>query len=239
LLSTHAREDLEEILASAPGYLPFLLSLVQERGEQREQKERALRQALKSIANVQDPIRQEYLLQEASELFGISLEILHGTIAQARDKRHAAPEMPEDGKAKLDRRSPPNGGERTSSAGVRDFAQVNRPAIEATLMAHVLRDRSGKAAALLLNQGSGIIYSTPTARLLLEELEHWRTAVTGGRKVAPADFLQERWNSQSAQYRRYVSDLLTKEVVPDQTDFDRVIQDCLTRLLEDQRRRQS
>jgi len=225
LLQTQDRDAMEQCLAQAKAYIPFLLALVEERGNDRLEKERALRQGLKSIALVPDPIRKEYLLQETAELFGITVDILRQQLAKeekaTRTRGQPEPTAPVGG-------SPLATG--SEPEGMRSFTAINRPAIEATMLAHVLRDESGLAAETLLDAGSGYSFTTPAATLLGQELVAWQDERSNGRSIAPADFLQERWHQHDDSYRRLVSDLLTKEVIPDQTDFSRVIKDCLSRL---------
>ncbi len=239
LLVTRDRTALTEILAEAQGYLPFLLALVAEKGGGREGEERALRQALKSIALVQDPIRQEYLLQEAAELFAIRSEVLREYLekeARTESKRYRKRSSVADAQAESVRSEPttvPDG-----HLGMRSFAAVDRPRIEATLLAHALRDGSGAAAGVLVAEAEEPSFSSPEANLLHQELTRWQAALADGERKSPADFVQERWHDMGASYRTFVSDLLTNEAVPDQTDFARVIRDCLSRLREDRQRRQ-
>ena len=63
-------EAVAEVLRTGMGYIPFLRDLADRRGDDREVRERALRQALGTIAGISDPLRQEYVLQEAGEVFG-------------------------------------------------------------------------------------------------------------------------------------------------------------------------
>ena len=58
------------------------------------------------------------------------------------------------------------------------------------------------------------------------------------REMPPAQFVKDHWHDKGDRYREYVSDLLMMEVVPQKTDFQRVIQDCLIRLQTDHQRRQ-
>jgi hypothetical protein len=111
--------------------------------------------------------------------------------------------------------------------------------VEAVLLAHVLRDESGEAAAALLAEGEAGGFATPEADQLFEELTAWRKARAAGGEVSPVDHVQNRWHDRDASYRRYVSDLLTKEVIPRQTDFAKVVRDCLRRLAEDRKRRRN
>jgi DNA primase len=238
LLQGGSRETLETILAEARPYLPFLRGLVAERGDDRRDKERALKQALKSISQVPDTIRQEYLLQEASELFAIGLPVLRGQLekemAAARSLRERRGES--TGPQPQPKPVGPESGLRPGAGGIRSFTAVNRPAIEADLFAHVLRDESGRAAEMLIEERADGGFATAEANLLHQELTAWREARAAGGAESPAQYVQNRWHGCDESYRRYVSDLLTKEVIPRQTDFAKVVQDCLQRLAGDQRR---
>ncbi len=229
LLVDREREALEEVLADATSYLPFLKGLVEERGAGRQGAERALRQALKSILLVQDPIRQEYLLQEAADLFGIRREILQRHLEE--EARSQAKRGPRGEEA-----APPAGADKppapepSREGRVRPLAGVNRPKIEATLLAHALRDETGEAAGLLLRLGEDHEFSQPEAEALRRELDRWQESGASVEPVSPARFVQDRWHEKGDPYRKFVSELLTEEVVPERTDFARVIRDCLARL---------
>jgi DNA primase len=237
-LQARDRGQMEEVLAAALGYLPLLHALVQKRGGERQAKERALRQALRSIALVPDPIRQEYLLQEASQLFAIGVGILRDHLQRqesaARVRRQRQGERTAGEKA-----VPPAPEETDQGERWRSFADINRPAIEATLLAHVLKDGSGAAAGMLLQAQAGHLLATPEASQLHAELQQWLESRQSGRDSSPASFVQDRWHDKSESYRRYVSRLLTQEVVPNQTDFERVVTDCLKRLQQGRQREQT
>ncbi len=228
LLAGRDRAALEEVLGAARGYLPFLAHVVQERGGGRQGMERALRQGLRSIAEVADPIKKEYLLQEASELFGIGLPALRQALAgaQARGARRAdGPDAePEAGTA-----GATDGAARTGRPvrTGRARAYVDGPAIERDLLAHVLRDATGRAARTLLAEDGEECCGTPQARDLCRALTRW--AAEAG-DVPPGRWVQDHWHQADGSYRNYVSDLLTREDVPEQTDFVKVVRDALARL---------
>jgi DNA primase len=227
-LQTKDRGALEAVLANAENYLPFLKTLVREKGGDRQSKERALRQALKSIALVHDPIRQEYLLQEAAELFDIHREVLRNQLdkeAQARERaRHVAGQPIGEEKGEI-----AVGPSRQTERKFLSLAAINRPRIEATLLAHVLRDPTGEAARLMLELISAESFSTPEAEALRQELALWWKDPAGP-DLPPAQFVQDRWHQKGGSFQKYVSDLLTQEIVPEKTDFTRVVRDCLGRL---------
>jgi DNA primase len=259
-LQAQGRDAMAACLAGARDYLPFLHDLVQARGNGRRDRERGLRQALRSIGLVQDPIRQEYLLQEAAELFGMRLELLRQQIAgeqQSRSRRARVPGgAPGDAAGSVDAsptsraahpaagedRFGPRGPDGRRSGGIRSFGLLDRPAVEATLLAHVLRDASGKAALAYCRQQEEDPEpaARPEALRLQAELAAWYAAYrTDEEPRSPARFVQERWHEQDQEYRSYVSELLAKEVVPESTDFVRVVHDCLERLRGDRRRREA
>jgi DNA primase len=231
---------MQAVLAESQEYLPFLMSLAEDRGGGRQVKERALRQGLKTLAMVEDPIRQEYLLQEAADIFGISLTVLRDSLQ--REQRAARPrQRAEPGERRESSRpagpapaGPQAPGE--GNLGIRSFAAVNRPAIEKTLLAHVLRDESGEAARILIKEGGEHLFTSTAAVEIFRELGLWRREQPPGAALRPARFIQDRWHDKSQVYREFVSGLLTLEVIPDQTDFARVIKDCLARLDSDRRR---
>jgi DNA primase len=236
LLQGGSRDALESVLAEARSYLPFLRELVAERGDDRRQKERALKRALGSLAQVPDAIRQEYLLQEAAELFAIGLPVLRSQLEKEmaaarsprehRDERAGSPPEPVKSASVL----------QPGAGGLRSFTAINRPAIEADLFAHVLRDESGRAAELLLEECADGGFATAEANLLHQELTAWGEARVAGGGESPAQYVQNRWHGRDESYRRYVSDLLTKEVIPRQADFAKVVRECLHRLAGDPRR---
>jgi len=231
LLFSQERTALEEVLAKADGYLPFLLALVEERGGNREGKERALRQALKTIALVMDPIRQEYLIQEAADLYGIKAEILRKQLdREDQTRRKRQPESQGRTENRDDRPIVERTIQTERHQGVRSFTTIDRPRIETTLLAHVLRDSSGEAAKLLVTDAGQESFSSPEADILFQELIRWQETSASGKSITPAQFVQDRWHNQGGDYRKFVSDLLINEAVPNQADFNRVVRDCLSRL---------
>ena len=74
-------DAMHEALKGAVGYIPFLKRLADERGGDREVSERALRQALGTVAGIADNLRREYVLQEAADAFGLQADLLRETVA--------------------------------------------------------------------------------------------------------------------------------------------------------------
>ncbi len=250
LLQRGGKEALEQVLAATEAYLPFLLTLVAERSPGRVGTERALRQALSSIAEVADPIRREYLLQEAAELFGIRQQALqtHLERAAARSRRrYAVPTgggMTDDGHvgraaAGLDGGAPPGDLPDTplQRPPLRSFARVDVAAVEREMFAHVLKDTSGSAARVFLDERGELSLSCEEAERLAQELAEWHEENRDERPLAPAIFVQQKWHEPvDDRYRNYVSELLVNEEVPDRTDFTKAIRESLQRLRQGQRR---
>ncbi|MFO7653832.1 MAG: DNA primase [Candidatus Krumholzibacteriia bacterium] len=240
--------ELRRVLAEAQPYLKLLVALVQERGAGRRGRERALRQALVSIGGVADPIRKEYLLQEAAELFEIRPNLLREELArQEADERRgsrrraaatAAGEIGADAPARGADVGPaaaatataadPDAGSRPSR--LRSFRRVDVEEIERVLFAHVLRDGSGLAARTFLAERGDLPLSGEAAERLAAELAAWH-GQEGDQDRTPADFVQRSWYGDGDEdYRSYVTDVIAKEGVPDQTDFVRAVRDSLARL---------
>jgi hypothetical protein len=214
---------------------------VEERRGGRAGKERALRQALRSIATAPDPIRQAYLIQEAAELFGIGLGILEREVAA----------LAQGGARPGGGRAPGAAGETGAGAGgvgngevpagSRDAVggQERRPAgpwldrgeIERSLFAHALRDVSGAAAALLLELRGGRPCATAEGDRLMADLTAWREHRLAGGEQAPAQWVQAGWyEAGNADYRTYVAGLLEHALVPEQADFLKAVRDIHARL---------
>jgi hypothetical protein len=208
--------------------LPFLLSVVEERDAGRQGRERALRQALASIADVADPIRREYLLQEAAELFGIGVNVLreHLTGRKSTRRGRVSPKSETvDQREEATTEAP-----KPQGRGVRSFRAVDAAEIESVLFAHLLRDVSGQAAREFLAQRGDLSLSTPVAERLAGELQAWQDD-SGPHGRDPAAFIQRHWHGEGDEsYRAFVTDVLAKEGIPDQTDFARVIKESLQRL---------
>jgi DNA primase len=236
-----------EGIAQGAGYIPFLKGLADARGGEREIAERALRQALSTIAGIADPLRQEYVLQETAEVFGLPVKLLRDTLAketvaapqgpQARSEPGAGSGVSPAGRA--DEREQAGGtpgsdeaadpeGQRIGPKVRRSLAQVNAEPIEADMLSHILMDDSGEAARVFLAERGDLELRRPEARILAEEIAAW-AAEEQGRSLR--SFVLERWNvSGDKGYRGYVSQLISKEDRPESTDFIKVIKDCLERL---------
>jgi DNA primase len=237
-----------DVLKKGVGYIPFLKELADDRGGDREVAERALRQALGTVAGITDSLRREYVLQETAEVFGLQADLLreavekemasvrHGPRAQVESGGGGAhPRTDRDrertqagGKPGTDEAAD-NAGKRTGPQVRRSLAQVNAEPIEADMLSHILMDDSGEAARVFVAERGDLELRRSEARILADEVTAWAAGEGAGRSLR--DFVLERWNvTGDNQYRGYVSQLISKEDRPDSTDFIKVIKDCLDRL---------
>ncbi len=236
-------------LRSGVGYIPFLRGLADARGGDREVRERALRQALGTIARIDDGLRREYVLQEAAENFGLQVELLREAVekeaAASRPRYKANKGSGPRGTAPVTGRDEGNdqagsfSGSDEVTANVkrrtgpqvrRSLATVNAEPIEADMLSHILMDDSGQAARVFLAERGDLQLSRPEARFLVDELSAW----AADRQVGspPRDFVLDRWNASGGKtYRDFVSQLINKEDRPESTDFIKVIRDCLGTLI--------
>jgi DNA primase len=241
-------EAMHEILGAAQGYLPFLKGLADAKGSDREYQERALRQALGTMAGIKDSIKQEFLLQEATEVFGLPLEVLRQNLEQLSREQAGKRSPAIAGKAAAP--GPPATPARPSPHSVPGSAEkrrrrvpqlggVNPGPIEEDMLSHILWDGSGEAARAFLDGRDDLILVLAGAETLAGELGEWAAAVAKGPRVPPRDFILGRWNEVGDRaYRSLVSRLLDREDHPAQTDFKKVISDCLDRLKQGHRPRQ-
>lgn len=243
-------EAMQDALRQSLGYVPFLKSLADAKGTDREFSERALRQALGTIAGIGDTLKQEYVLQEAGEVFGLSVELLREHLGQLVAEKERTTKVAAARQASGPSRtgkasgSKPVSGQapspkRTGPRVKRLMGRVQVDQIEGQLMAHVLRDESGDAARAFLAGRDDLILVLDGAETLAGELGEWATAVSGGPHISPRDFVLQRWNTVGdGAYRSFVSQILDREDHPNQTDFTQVIKDCLGRLKQGHRPRQ-
>ena len=225
--------------------------MADQRGGDREVSERALRQALGTIAGIEDNLRREYVLQEAADAFGLQADLLRETVAKEaaglKKRERYVNRTPSPGAAGPGGGAGPDpdqaGGtpgpeeataanqRRTGPQVRRSLAKVNAEPIEADMLSHILTDDSGEAARVFLAERGALELTRPEARILAEEIAAWG-AEGAGRPVK--DFVLERWNAAGDKaYRGFVSQLISKEDRPESTDFIKVIRDCLGRLGQD------
>ncbi len=240
---------MRELLRGAQGYIPFLRSLADARGGDRQVKERALRQVLGTIAGIEDQLRREYVLQEAAEEFDVGLDVLRESLRMEKKPVPRWARNPNEGPtARVPGASEPPSPEEPSGPEEEDL-QERRPVrpggpmvkrrigapnpalIEQQLFAHVLKDDTGQAARAFAAERAGLELRTEGARQLASELEAWAASNESRSGVSPLKFVEDRWNSVGDRdYRGFVSRLLEKEEIPDQTDFVQVMRDCLATL---------
>lgn len=221
-LGTRPPEALTELLEAAPGYLPLLHALAEESGRGREGHERAVKAALQTLVQVEDPIRRAYLVAEASELFGLEASVLRAEMDRL-ERRPAGP--PPEAEPAAAPAPPPV---------VRGRFDVDAAAIEAQMLAHALSDDSGRAAREMLALWDDGERSAPAAEALRRELDAWRQ---DDGVDSPTDWVQSRWHEQDDDYRRYVTDLITQLEGDAATDHLQIVRDCHQRLESDRRRR--
>ena len=246
-------DAIQGALKGAVGYIPFLKGLADARGGDREVVERALRQALGTIASIDDTLRREYVLQEAAEVFGLQADLLREVVekeaAGARRPRRANNEPGPGGTA------PGSGRDRDHDqaegvSGSDDSAaiagkltgprisystRIDAAGIEKEMLSHIMLDDSGEAARAFLAKRGDLELSRPEARTLVEEISTW--AAEGGAERSPRVFVEDRWNSVADRgYRDYVSRLINKEEFPDSTDFIKGVKDCLDKLRQESKR---
>lgn len=243
-------DAMRELLAGAQGYIPLLRSLADERGGDRQLRERALRQALGTVAGIDDKLRREYVLQEAAEAFGMAVEVLRDSVPQTKPparRRQSAPGtasgpgpneaweggVPNEPPPDLENEdSAPRRPARRGGPVVRHrIGRPNATRIEEQLFAHVLKDDTGAAARTFIEERAGLEMRSAGARVLASELETWRNSPEAQSGVPPREYVEGRWNSAGdREYRGWVSRLLEKEDIPDRTDFVQVTRDCLNAL---------
>ncbi len=242
-------DAMQQALREAVGYVPFLRGLADARGGEREVTERALRQVLGTIAGITDPLRQEYVLQEAAAVFGLTIDLLREQVRkeaarQPADRRPARSRTGDKGPSgsgkQAGSRPVPAGKQapsrrRTGPAVRRRLAQVNAAAIETEMFSHILMDDSGQAARIFLAERGDLVLRREETRVLAAELADWAAGQSG---LEPREFVVGRWNTAGdGAYRGFVSQLISKEDHPQSTDFTRVVRDCLGRLQADFDRR--
>lgn len=243
---------MHEALRAGVGYVPFLKRLAEERGGGRETSERALRQALGTIAGIGDSLKQEYVLQEAATVFGLPADLLRENLGRlvadserglrASGAAAGGSEVPVQGPPlRLEAEAPPPAGRERGRGRprVRAMGLVRVEQVEEQMLSHILWDDSGDAARAFLAGRDDLILVLDGAETLAGELGEWAAAVQQGPRVSPRDFVLERWNTAGdAAYRAFVSQLLDRKDHPQQTDFAKVIMDCLGRLKQGHRPRQ-
>ena len=234
-------DALQEVLGQARGYLAFVRDAVAQAGDDRAGIEKGVHQVLTTIAEVPDAIRRELMLKETADLFGLSEGSLSESLARLRrSERRTVGAGPggrggpagDPGPDGPDPDAPPVDHHPAEPAPrrprFRKLTVINRPHIEAVLLAHALRDGSGAGARLLAAEGAGLSWSRPEAATLAAELAAW---VEAGVKETPRTFVENRWHAREGQYRGFVTDLLERDI-PEGGETERAVRDAIARLLQ-------
>ena len=241
-LREHDAEAMGELLGKAPSWLAFLRALADESGRGREGLERAVKRVLSALAMVEDPIRRELLLDEAAEIFNLRRGLMAAEVDKqienearkhARRDRDAAAGASARGAAGA---SPDPGAAGRNSGPGRNVSGLDRGLLEKKMLAHVLRDERGVAAALMLEMWSERSFSTPEAETLREELAVWQQARAAGEDISPVGFIQSRWHERDDAHRRFVTDLLAGHEEMSGGDHAEEIRGLSDRLEEAERR---
>ncbi len=239
-------DAMQQLLREGVGYIPFLKSLADARGGDREVNERALRQALGTIAGITDSLRQEYILQETADVFGLTAELLREEVRQEvarqqprrpyRKKEEPGPMGSVDQAGDVSGRDGQTAQKRRRTGpAVRRKFLANAAAIETEMFSHILMDDSGEAARIFLTERGDLDLHRPEVGVLADELVVWQEQ---GGVVSPREFAVDRWNiAGDGVYRGFVSQLISKEDRPQSTEFARVVRDCLDKLKKDSDRR--
>jgi len=223
-------QDLAGLLEGAAGFLPLLHDLAADSGLGRAGMERAVKTGLQAVAQVADPIRQAYLLAEASDLFDLDGDVLRAEIGRLNSgRRYRDPEPPPDATGDTDGAAAP--------PAPRGGVDIDAAAIEAQMLAHALHDAGGGAARTMLARLEEASLSDARSEALRRDLQAWRESGADGESVAPAEFIQAGWHDRDEDYRRFVTDLLIELETVDSIDHERVVEDCLARLESDRERR--
>lgn len=240
-------------LGQGLGYIPFVKGLADVRGGDRETTERALRQVLGTVAGITDALRQEYVLQETAEVFGLKTDLVRTEVGKlaaeqrktfsrrtaqpgtARQKTVSSPGVDEPREVGSAASGKQRSRARSGPVVRRVLAQVNAAGIEEEMLTHILMDGSGEAGRIYLAERDELPLRGPHAVTLTGELEAWAAAKGD---LTPREFVVDRWNTAGdGAYRGFVSRLINRDNCPDDTEFPRVIRDCLSRLLAEYKRR--
>jgi DNA primase len=212
-----------EILEAAPSYLPLLKTLADESELGREAQERAVKTALNTLSQVEDPIRRAYLAEECAEVFGLEKVIVSGELEKIADKheRRLYARKQTDSPVQEDLSDVPMP---ESLFGVDTWTVLKQAYV------HVLQDDTGAAALayLSLDFPSGGVPEWGIA--LRDDLRDWDEEHDRGNPPTPAAFVQARWYDRDDAYRRGVAELLNIQEGALVADHVRIVRDCHQRL---------
>lgn len=237
LVIERGSEALQAVLGESVGYMSYVRRAVSEAGDDRLLLEKGVRQVLSTIADVPDAIRREYMLQEAAELFGLSLDLLRSTLQQPKQTGRIfeqpdrpVEKVPSAATATAARQDPESGGALDAAEdrrpSFRTLTGLNRAHVEAVLLAHVLLDDTGNAAKLLMELGTDLNWSDSNAAALAAELSAWPEGSDGD---SPRTFIERRWHERDSSYRAYVTDLLERDIPP-RGETERAVRESVQRL---------
>ncbi len=215
-----------EALNQAEGYIPFLKGLADGKGGDREVTERALRQALGTISGIPDSLRRAYVLQEASDIFEMPVDLLRESmekleIREEPGKRQGnlqtgppswdptSDEPPvgqelayygDERKSGADRPAAGPGGRPLSQGAAprvrRVMGLVKVDQVESQMFTAILADESGKAALRFVQDRADLPFLLDGASLLADELSAWAASAAGPDAPTPLEFIQDRWNTE-------------------------------------------
>ena len=192
------------LLQEAPSWLELLHDIAAESGRGREGKERAIKKSLEALAAVEDPIRRELLLDELGQIHSMRRELLDAEMARMREAALRRVGREPDPVTARDDSEAPEAAEPEPSGSIR----IDRKGLERRMLAHVLRDEKGVAAALMLELWRETALADPQAEALRQDLAAWQEARTSGEEVSPENFVMSRWHERDEAYRGFVTDLL-------------------------------
>ena len=219
-------DALQEVLGGAVGYLQYVRDAVARAGDDRAGLEKGVHQVLTTIAEVPDAIRREYMLKEAADLFGLEPVILRESLRNMKRRPLARPRADDADTGEPTTETPVEAKPAPRRATFRTMTRVRSEHVESVLLAHVLRDESGRAASLLVNEGQDLTWSSEAAGVLFAELAIWCSQPNS---PAPRDFVEQRWHDQSGGYRAYVTDLLEQDI-PEGGEMERAVRESMQRL---------
>lgn len=219
-------DAMHQALSEAKGYIPFLKDLADAKGGDREVTERALRQALGTIVGIPDSLRRAYVLQEASDVFGMPLELLRENMENLekldKPRRMGAKTRSASSRSGTTGNEPPMGmepgyldedsdfrpdesgsgtfqGTKNTSSGPRvrrAMGLIRVDQVEAQMFSHILADESGKSALRFVEGRGDLPFMLDGASFLAEELTAWAASAAGPDAPTPLEFIQNRWNTE-------------------------------------------
>ena len=215
-------EALREVLNDTVPYMRFVRDAVARAGDQRAALEKGVHQVLTTVVEVPDAIRREFMLQEAAELFGLDIGVIRESLKTLGRGRAVRSPI---GSAETE--TEPEAAEKpTPRPAFRTLTGVHRELVESVMFSHVLRDTTGQAARLLLDEARDVEWSHPAVAVLVAELDAWKQEDPAG---SPRSFVEQRWHTQDGSYRAYITDLFERDI-PEGGETERAVRESLERL---------